>query len=139
MQAIIRHITHTARMLLSAARDRDAVKVRDLADIAAEALTEAKALLDDAKKGDDLSCPECNVVVGRLKDRKAWAAAVTAMQRHVEVLGRLEGRIKDTQVIVVLDTPEWRSVEDRIFAALESMPKARDLVARELMQLEAGR
>jgi hypothetical protein len=98
-------------------------KAQDLADIAAEALVDARGLLASAKRG---------------KDHKAWAAAVQAIQRHVELLGKLEGRLKETQVVVVLDSPAWQRIEDRIFEALEPMPKARELVAKELMALSVA-
>lgn len=121
--AVRRHVTHTARRLWRAQRMAEVAKAQDVADIAAEALVEARGLLASAKRGSD---------------RKAWAAAVQAIQRHVELLGKLEGRLKDTQVVVVLDSPAWQRIEDRIFEALEPMPKARELVARELMALSAS-
>ncbi len=122
--AIIRHVTHVARRLWRGQRLAEHAKGQDLADITAEALVEARGLLASAKRG---------------KDHKAWAAAVTAMQRHVELLGKLEGRIRDTQMVMVLDSPAFRVVADRLFVALEAEPRARNLVARELMRLEAGK
>ncbi len=123
-QATIRHVTHVARDLWRDKRGIDRAAVESIAKTAAKALAAAQRLLRSAETA---------------KEHKGWAAAITAMQRHVELMAKIEGRINDTQVVFILDSPAWRTVEDRIFAALEAHPKAKNDVARELMRLSDGR
>lgn len=118
--SVQQHVTHVARDLLRARTQAGKAAAEDLLQVAGEALVAARGLFDLAVKTGN---------------GKSWASAVTAMQRHVELMAKIEGRITETQVIVVLESPAWQQVEDRIFAALESMPRARDLVAQELLRL----
>lgn len=112
------HVTHMARRLMLARRSVEHARGQELADVAAEALVAAKQLLRDAKSGGD---------------RKAWSDAIKALQRHVEVMGRLEGKIKEQPVLVILASPGWKMIEDAIFAALEPHTNARNAVARALL------
>lgn len=117
---MLRHVTHMARRLMLARRSVEMARGRELADVAAEALVAAQQLLRDAKAGSD---------------RKAWGEAIKALQRHVEVMGRLEGKIKEQPVLVILASPGWKLIEDAIFAALEPHTNARNAVARALLEV----
>jgi DNA-directed RNA polymerase specialized sigma24 family protein len=111
-----RHVKHIARSLMMAQRSRDVQRGRELLDVAAEALVEARKLMQTAKGTGEL---------------KAWAEAIKALQRHVEILGKLQR--PEQPLIVLMASPAWKQVEDAIFKALTPHTKARNDVARALM------
>lgn len=126
-QSLGRHMkAHASRAIEKAAA---AAGIRDLAS--GLGLNEEMVSLQDRT---------LEILARAEKDSKTLSVAVGAIREarcNLELLGKLTGKLRpDTQVNVLVTSPDWLAMRERIASALEPYPEARADVLRAISEGE---
>jgi hypothetical protein len=73
----------------------------------------------------------------RADPRELILKAIAQLRPQAELLARLEGKLKDTSINVLIN-PEWLAVRGALMKALAPFPEAREVVAAALLSVEAN-
>jgi transposase-like protein len=112
--ALFRHKAHLSGAMVKAQEAKEVVRADSLLGQVQELQAKILAILRKAEGAGDL---------------RTATAAIGQARQNLELLGKLAGELgPDTQVNVLVSSPEWLAVEVAILRALDPFPAAREAV-----------
>jgi len=116
--AVARHKKdHLPANLTKAKEAHEVVQANDLLGQTQDLLTRARGILDTAERAGNLPTA---------------LRAIKEARGTLELLGKLQGELRDGTTVNILVNPSWMNIRRGILAALGSFPEARLAVAQAL-------
>lgn len=118
--AVTRHRAHIPAKLAQAQDAQDAAEADDLLDQVQDLQRRTLAILKRAEASDRLG-----LALGAIREARG----------NLELLAKLEGKLREQQTVNVLIAPQWLELRTVILGALADYPEARVALARRLSEV----
>jgi hypothetical protein len=119
--AVARHRSHLPEALTQAQAAAEVAQADDLLSQVQELQRRTMAILETAEKSDRLG-----LALGAIREARG----------NLELLAKLEGKLREQQTVNILIAPQWLELRTVILGALADHPEARLALARRLSEVQ---